>query len=142
MSKLLTILNLLNIVSETGIAIALLFGLSALVVQRLRSPFATYLYALSCSIGAATWLFSAITLYGHWGFIGLLIGLFIAGIGVVPVAMISMMVHGEWIMLLTVAVQLVMLFGCRFGSLVLLQREGRRNQHAAEVAFDDLNDGV
>jgi hypothetical protein len=135
MKLLVAINDWLVTIGEFGLAIAVLFGLIALLAKRTRGAFGSYLYFLSFIIGAATWILSAITLYRIWGFIGFFIGLFIAGVGVVPVSMLAMAIHGEWMLFSAVVVQLVLLFGCRFVAIAILENNAKREQREADAAF-------
>ena len=46
--------------------------------------------------GATLWVWSFLLAYIFWGFFGLFIGLFMGGIGVVPIAIIASVFKGEW----------------------------------------------
>lgn len=50
---------------------------------------------LSVLVGAATWLFGAFATFDSFGWLGLIIGLLILGIGVVPLGIIGLFVGGE-----------------------------------------------
>lgn len=107
-------------------------GLSILVVLPLAIPMATRGFA-STALFSASWLFG-ITLWMHalvltlvlWGPIAAFIGLFLAGVGVVPVAMLATLFKAEWISLLEVVVMLFMTFGARVGSIYLAESVERR----------------
>lgn len=47
-------------------------------------------------MGAAAWIVGAIVTYIHWHLLGLIIGLFIAGVGVVPLGMLASALAGSW----------------------------------------------
>jgi hypothetical protein len=55
-----------------------------------------------------------------WGATGVIIGLFLAGIGVVPVAMLATLFHGMWEPLIQLVLLFILTFGTRMGSLYLL----------------------
>lgn len=42
------------------------------------------------------WVWSMAYTYSIWGMTGVIIGLILAGVGVVPVAMLAALLHGEW----------------------------------------------
>ena len=48
-----------------------------------------------------------------WGTFAVVLGLLIAGIGVVPIAMLAALTHGEWMILLELVILTVLTFGCR-----------------------------
>ena len=55
----------------------------------------TYVYA-SYVFGLTTWVWSLLLAYSYWGWIGLVIGLFLMGVGVFPVALLACIFHGNW----------------------------------------------
>jgi len=48
-----------------------------------------------------------------WGGVALFIGLFLAGVGVVPIAMLATLINGEWATLGQIVLLLVFTFGFR-----------------------------
>jgi len=49
-----------------------------------------------------------------WGMFAVIVGLFIAGVGVVPIAILASLIHTEWLIL----IQLIILLGLTFGSRI------------------------
>jgi len=46
--------------------------------------------------GLVNWMFGFLTTFRLWGTFGVFVGLFIAGVGVVPIGMLAALFHGEW----------------------------------------------
>jgi hypothetical protein len=72
------------------------------------------LHISSYAFGATLWFWSLLLTYTTWGWIAVIIGLLIAGVGVLPIALLATAFKGEWaifgqLLLLTVAT-----FGARF----------------------------
>jgi tetrahydromethanopterin S-methyltransferase subunit F len=42
------------------------------------------------------WCFGFLVTYVYWGITGILIGVVLAGIGVVPIGMLASVINGEW----------------------------------------------
>ena len=83
--------------------------LSALVIW-----FSSYIY------GATLWLWALLLTYTLFGMFWVIVGLFIAGIGVVPIAIIGTLVHAEWILFIELLILLSLTYGSRvFGKYVL-----------------------
>lgn len=75
--------------------------------------------------GATLWVWSFLLTYLAWGGLGLAIGLFLAGVGVVPLAMIAMLFKAEWLILGQLALLLILTFGARVWGYRLLEKAQR-----------------
>jgi hypothetical protein len=84
--------------------------------------------------GACLWTWSFLLAYAMWGWVGLAVGLFMAGVGVVPVAALASLLHAEWFILLQLAVLLLLTFGLRVWGLHLLTKAERRAAARASLA--------
>ena len=51
--------------------------------------------------------------YEAWGMVGVIIGLVIAGVGIVPVGMLAVLLQGEWQALIVFVIFIVLTFGLR-----------------------------
>lgn len=90
------------------------------VVVLLLAPFratriipAFGLLAASVYFGATAWVLGFLTTYDHWGLVGVIIGMVIAGVGVVPLGMIASAIHSEWSAVLILGIGLVLTYGAR-----------------------------
>ena len=54
-----------------------------------------------------------------WGFVALFIGLFLLGVGVVPVAMLATLLNGMWMPLISLLLLTIMTIASRAGALSL-----------------------
>ena len=70
--------------------------------------------------------------YEAWGMVGVIIGLVIAGVGVVPVAMLAALLHGEWQALIVFVIFIVLTFGLRALGFWLAKKVDER---AARLSF-------
>jgi hypothetical protein len=69
--------------------------------------------ACSYAFGICGWVFGFLVSYSLWGFLGLAIGLFIFGVGVVPVAMVAAAFHGSWNVVWELLALIILTFGTR-----------------------------
>ena len=67
----------------------------------------------SIAFGAILWLWGMAYTYTVWGLFGVIVGLVLLGVGVVPVAMLAALVHGDWGNLGMFVVTAVITFGFR-----------------------------
>ncbi len=71
-----------------------LVGFILSIFRRTRPWTGVILFCLSYLLGAATWFYGAGLAFGTWGLFGLFVGLFLFGIGVVPVGVVGAFVEG------------------------------------------------
>ena len=72
-----------------ALAIAVLVLLPLAAWRKTRGAAGVGLFAVSYIFGATTWFLGAAVTFGSFGWIGLIIGLFIFGLGVVPLGIIG-----------------------------------------------------
>ena len=76
--------------------------------------------------GAMMWCCGLGVTYEAWGLGGVIIGLVFAGVGIVPVAMLAVLLQGEWQALIGFVILLVLTFGLRALGLWLAKRVDER----------------
>jgi hypothetical protein len=95
------------------------FLLIPLMVIKATRPYAAItVFAWSYIFGGITWFYTAHYCLVALGTFWLLVGLFVGGIGVTPVALIGSIILGDWPNLLFFGILLIVTFGCRGLSLV------------------------
>lgn len=67
----------------------------------------------SFAFGAILWIWGMAYSYSVWGLFGVIVGLLLFGVGVVPVAMFAALVHGDWGNLGMFVATVVVTFGFR-----------------------------
>jgi hypothetical protein len=90
--------------------------------RRTRRWAGNVFYTLSYLFGTMLFAFACVVAYQNWGYGGLIIGLIFAGIGVVPVACLAALLHGQWSVLGQLAFVIVTTFGIRSFGLYLLSK--------------------
>lgn len=75
--------------------------------------------------GLTLWVWSLLLTYDLWGGLGLLIGLFMAGVGVVPLAMLATLVNAMWSELGQLVLLLIITFGVRVWGYGLIAKAAR-----------------
>ncbi len=126
------------------------------VFKRTRSWAGLGYYYSSYVFGTLLFAYSCIAAYKYWGYVGLFVGLFMAGIGVLPIAYLATIVHHDWQIVGNLAVGTAATFGLRaFGVYLALEKESQRvsgsdavynydAQHApkADVDYDATAENV
>jgi hypothetical protein len=94
-----------------GVSLLLLVPLALIPPTRMLSAIGFLL--ASFVFGAILWLWTMAYTYSAWGLLGVIIGLFLGGIGVVPVALVAALFHGDWGHLGLFVVTIVLTIGTR-----------------------------
>ena len=112
--------------------IVILFVLSIVPRIRLYTGLGIY-YGATIWMGIF-WLFSLFVTYSFWGFLGVLIGLFFAGIGIYFTAMIAIFQDNQASAALFMLVNLVLMFGIRsLGYWIATKHKEKELPHAASI---------
>jgi len=85
-------------------------------IRPLRGAAVIGLMIASLIFGITTWVFGFLVAYGTWGVMGIVIGLVMGGVGVVPVAIVACLWHGAWSVAVQLIVGIVLTFGVRVWS--------------------------
>jgi MFS family permease len=105
----------LTAISAVTFIVCLLILLPLSFFRKSRAFAGLSFFIASYIFGVGLWVWAFLLTYALWGTVALLIGLFMAGIGVVPMAMLATIFHGEW----GIFGQLVLLLLFTFGSRML-----------------------
>ena len=103
--------------SSIALGVSLIILLPLSFIRASRDFAAIGLLIASYVIGIALWVWGLILAYWLWGFWAVLIGLFLFGVGVVPVAMLATLFNGMWSQLLQLVIATILTFGIRAYSI-------------------------
>lgn len=87
----------------------------------------------SFAFGAIMWVSGMAFTYTVWGLITVILGLVIFGVGVVPIAMLAALVHGDWGDLGGFVIMAVLTCGCRVLAVWLGQKADERAARLARA---------
>ncbi len=108
---------------ELGTVIVVFVLLPLALFKSTRGAVGTIMYGASWFFGITTWFLGATITFATWGWVGLLIGLFMAGVGVVPIGILAAFISlkssefGFSLILMCVVV-----FATRLGGIALMHR--------------------
>lgn len=105
----------LSIIMWLVFAIDLLIILPLGLFKKTKGASAIGLVVSSYVYGITLWFWALLLTYFIWGTVAVIIGLFIVGVGVVPIAMLATAIKGEW----AITGQIVLLIVLTFGSRML-----------------------
>jgi hypothetical protein len=123
--------------SVTPIAFKIAFAISVLVfcpaalISPTRGFAAVGFVAASYVFGAILWVSGMAYTYITWGLFAVIIGLVIFGIGIVPIAMLAALIHGDWGDLVGFIFLGVFTYGCR---MLAVWRGRKADERTARLA--------
>jgi hypothetical protein len=106
-----------------GITVFVLLPLS--FIQRTRGFSSVSLLVASFVFGVSLWVWGLLLTYHLWGAWAVFLGLFMFGVGVVPIAMLATLFKGMWPQLGELVFLTVLVFGVRAYSLYVAQKADR-----------------
>jgi hypothetical protein len=86
------------------------------------------MYVSSYVFGLTLWFLGLLLTYFKWGFFGILVGLILGGVGVVPVAMLAMLFGGDFFTFTTLIVLAILALGTQILGLYLINKEEEKTQ--------------
>ena len=109
------VLPWLSIIMWLVFALDILIILPLGIFEKTKGASAIGLVVSSFVYGLTLWFWTLLLTYLIWGTVAVFIGLFIMGIGVVPIAIIATAIKGQW----AITGQIIMLLVLTFGSRAL-----------------------
>jgi hypothetical protein len=113
------------------LAVNALIVLPMCVFKRLRPTAGLAFFMSSYLFGLTTWMLGAVVTFATMGWIGLLVGLMIAGVGVVPLGIFAAFVLlKEFSLGLSLIVMSILVFATRMGGFALMGAKSDVPEHA------------
>ena len=100
-------------ISGIAFLICLIILAPLALIRKTREFSGAGFYIASYIFSANLWVWAFLLTYEIWGVTGLIIGLMIAGVGVVPIAMLASLFNGEWSIFAQLILLLILTFGLR-----------------------------
>jgi len=114
----------LVIITAIALFAVILILLPLSIFRRTRAFGGGGIYLASFVFGLTLWVWSLLISYTLWGITGIVVGLLLGGIGVVPIAILATLFHGLWSMVGQLLLVTAITFGTRFlGIWVMLKSE-------------------
>jgi hypothetical protein len=117
--------------------ILLLINIVALliaIIPKTRGSVGLFIYISSYIYGLSAWIFGLAVTLAFWGWIAVIIGIMLGGIGVVPIGMLAAIFNGEWAIFWSLFFAVVFTYGARvIGTLLMSNAE---NQGEPEDVID------
>jgi hypothetical protein len=120
----------LVILTVITLFIVILVLLPLAIFRRTRAFAGGGIYVASFVFGLTLWVWSLLISYTLWGITGIVVGLLLGGIGVVPIAILASSFHGMWSMVGQLLLVTAITFGTRFFGIYLMTKSGDDNHDA------------
>lgn len=115
-----------------------LLALLIAISRKARGASGLVIYISSYVYGLGTWIFGLAVTLALWGWIAVIIGVLMGGVGVVPIGMLAAIFHGEWGIFWTLLINLALTYGARvIGTLLVSNAE---NQTQTEYDNEEVID--
>jgi uncharacterized protein DUF4339 len=104
-----------------GLAIVLMpvVVLPLALMEATKKASAFGLFALSYVFGTCMWMMGTLTAYFYWGFKGLMVGILLFGMGVVPIGLLAGLLNADWTVVMMIGIGVMLTYGARFGAFWL-----------------------
>jgi hypothetical protein len=112
----------LFLISGIAFIICILVLLPLAIFRRTRGFSGVGFYIASYIFGSSLWVWSFLLAFILWGAMGLFIGLFLGGIGVVPIAALAVLFHGNWGVFVQLLFLIIFTFGTRALGYYLMEK--------------------
>jgi len=109
----------ITIASELTLTISVLLLLPLSFFRGTRHFACLAIVIAAWVLGVIVWLWSLVLTYSIWGWVGVTIGVFLAGVGVVPVALVATLVKGLWPLFWELSFMVAFIFAMRAYSVYL-----------------------
>lgn len=128
------VLPFVNVLSSIALFLTILILLPLSFFKKTMSFSGSMLLIASYVFGLAAWLKGFLWAYNLWGVIGVLIGVFLFGVGVVPVGALALLLHGMWGPFFTLLLTVGTMYACRTYSVYVLTKA--ENQASPSKVID------
>ena len=117
--------------SEWCLAIFILLILPLSLIMSLRNVLSIISYIFSFVFGISTWSLALISLWFYWGFLSIFLIFFLHAF--VPAAMIVLLFKGQFSVILTLLIGLILTYGMRFYSLWLGSLQFKNQESKTDI---------
>lgn len=117
-----------NTMSGIVFIITILVLLPMATIHKTQLISSVGMYIASYIFGLHLWIYSLLCVYALWGGVGVAIGLFLMGIGIVPIAGLAFIFNGLWSALGILLLSALIVYGTRFMAAYLEHKIERRRE--------------
>jgi hypothetical protein len=116
------VLPFVNVLNSIALFLTILILLPLSFFKKTMPFSGSMLLIASYVFGLAAWLKGFLWAYNIWGVVGVLIGVFLFGVGVVPVGALALLLNGMWEPLFALLLAVGTMYACRTYSVYVLAK--------------------
>ena len=94
------------------------------------------IYISSYVYGLSAWIYGLAVTLALWGWIAVIIGLFLGGVGVVPIGMLAAIFNGHWGIFWTLFLTVALTYGARIIGYALANNADSQNENRNDDVID------
>lgn len=103
------------------------------IIPKTRGVVGMIIYISSYVYGLSAWIYGLAVTLALWGWLAVIIGLFIGGVGVVPIGMLAAIFNGHWDIFWTLLFTVVLTYGARVVGYALANSADMHNKNKDDV---------
>lgn len=113
------------------------------IIPKARGIVGLIIYISSYVYGLSAWIYGLAVTLALWGWIAVIIGLFLGGVGVVPIGMLAAIFNGHWGIFWTLLLTVVLTYGARIIGYALANSVDSKDESIGDEIIDiePENDG-
>ena len=138
---MINVLPFLISISLLLLFLVMFIALPISFIKGSRGVMSIILMLCSYVFGVMGWLIGFTLTYTYWGVVWVIIGVFVAGIGVAPFGLIAAAFKGDWGNFIFLAIAVVMTYGLRIYSAWLAEKYDESYQDNIYPSDDGIIDG-
>ena len=99
------------------------------IIPSVRGVAGTIIYVSSYVYGLSVWIYGLAVTLALWGWIAVIIGLMLGGVGVVPIGMLAAIFNGHWDIFWTLLLTTILTYVARLIGALLVGSAESRQEH-------------
>jgi hypothetical protein len=111
------------------------------IIPKARGVVGLVIYISSYVYGLSAWIYGLAVTLALWGWLAVILGLFIGGVGVVPIGMLAAIFNGHWDIFGTLLFTVILTYGTRvLGHALANSADNARNNEDDVIDLEPEND--
>lgn len=111
-----------TIIFYTTIIVDIIILLPLSFFRKTREVGMVGLLISSYLFGLVLWVYSFLTVYSVWGWEAIIIGTILAGVGVIPIAVVAVILNSQWVIFLQLVLLIILTFGIKFRIMYVAEK--------------------
>jgi len=106
-------------ISVIAFCIVVFFLLPLAIPRKTRGFSSASIFIASYLFGVTLWMLGLLLSYAIWGWTGVVIGILLGGVGVIPIALLATLIKGIWAAFFLLIGLIIATYACRIGAMHL-----------------------